>query len=542
MTIDRSVARRGLWREVARWQGAASISIAGCLLLVVAQAYGAPGWYLGFFALSAVTVLVAYRALVVPSLRELDGRIAATAAAEVDLGEALERLHTGDLVSATASGGKVPGSAGASFVGAIGALEVVGQRIQASSSDVAGAATAVNRIAAELASSSSEQAASVVEITAAMEELARTAGQIADSARSQAALADRGESTGHHGAAAVEEALLGIAQVRERIAGIAARAEALDASAREIFRVLDLITHIARETHLLSLNAAVEAAAETGDSGRRFALVADEVRRLAQRSQESANSVRALLQDFGASVSATVVATAEGGERAARVLEEARAGAVAIDDLRAAAAAAAGAAREISSATAEQDAAAAEVVATLREASQVVQQIAEGLRRFSETAAELQALGLDSQMLAQTLRLDSEHSLKHLAESWADRLRPRLGHWSGVEGLLEDLVTKLPYVECLYYIESEGGRTALVINRQILGDREIPTAVKEGVGFTERPWYKAAVGQGSAILTTPFESILSHERILTAAVPVSEGTRLRGVLGLDVNVDVWTRM
>src|SRR5207244_3636231 len=112
-------------------------------------------------------------------------------------------------------------------------------------------------------------------------------------------------------------------------------------------------------------------------------------------------------------------------------------------------------------------------------------------------------------------RLDSPHSLKHLAETWTDLLRPRLGNWSGVEGLLEDLVQRLPHVECLYYIEAEGGRTALVINRQILGEREVPVAVKEGVGFTDRPWYKAAVAQGATILTTPFESILSHERILT---------------------------
>ncbi len=540
--IDRAGARRRLRRETERWFAVVAVTAAGTALLLVAQAHGAPGWMVGAYALLSAIALVAYRTLVVPSLRELDARRTATSMAEERLGSALGHLHRGDLVHAEQEGKDIAGEAGVALVGAVGALEVIGRRIQTSSTDVAAAATAVNRIAAELASSSSEQAASVVEITAAMEELARTAGQIADSARAQAELAERGELIGHVGATAVAEALAGIAQVRERIAGIAGRATALDQSAREIFRVLDLITHIARETHLLSLNAAIEAAAESGENERRFALVADEVRRLAQRAQESANSVRGLLQDFNNSVRATVVATDEGGLQAARVLDQANAGAVAIDDLRAAAAAAAGAAREISSATQEQDAAAGEVVATLREASQVVQQIAEQLRRFSETAAELQRLGLDTQMLGQTWRLDSEHSLKNLAESWVDLLRPRLGNWTGIEGLLEDLVERLPHVECLYYIEAEGGRTALVINRQILGDREIPVAVKDGVGFTERPWYKAAVAQGGAILTSPFESILSHERILTAAAPVLEDGKLRGVLGLDVNVDVWTRM
>lgn len=543
MMVDRGAARGAMLLEATRWLALAATCIAGLALLLVAQVYGAPGWMLGAYGLACALALVLYRALVVPSLRELDARQAATNAAAARLGAALEHLRAGDLVNAGREAAAVPGNAGVALAGAVGALEVIAQRIQGGSTDVAAAASSVNRIAGELASASSEQAASVVEITAAMEELARTAGQIADSARAQAELAERGEQVGHRGAAAVAEALAGVAQVRERIAGIAGRAEALDTSSREIFRVLDLITHIARETHLLSLNAAIEAAAETGESGRRFSLVADEVRRLAQRAQESANSVRALLEDFGNSVRATVTATADGGAEAAAVLDHAHAGAVAIDDLRAAAAAAAGAAREISSATYEQDAAAGEVVATLREASQVVQQIAEGLRRFSETAAELQTLGLDAQLMAQTLRLDSEHSLKNLAETWVERLRPRLGNWSGIEGLLEDLVARLPYVECLYYIEAEGGRTALVINRHLLGDREVPTAVKDGVGFTERPWYKSAAASGRAILTPPFESILSHERILTAAAPVPDDRgRLVGVLGLDVNVDAWTRI
>jgi methyl-accepting chemotaxis protein len=540
--IDRTSARRALRREAERWLGAVTLAVVGTGTLLIAAAYGAPTWMAGLYALTAAIGMAVYRVLVLPSLRELDVRRAATASAEERLGGALAELQRGDLVRAEDAGRGVAGTAGESLVGAVGALEVVGRRIQVSSNDVAGAATAVNRIAAELASSSSEQAASVVEITAAMEELARTAGQIADSARAQAELAERGEATGHHGAAAVADAVSGIRQVRERIAGIAARAQALDDSAREIFRVLDLITHIARETHILSLNAAIEAAAESGENERRFALVADEVRRLAQRAQESANSVRGLLQDFNSSVRATVVATDEGGQRAALVLEQAQTGAVAIDDLRAAAAAAAGAAREISSATHEQDAAAGEVVATLREASQVVQQIAEQLRRFSETSTELQRQGLEAQLLAQTLRLDSPQSLKHLVETWADLVRPRRGNWAAIEGLLDELVERLPFIECMYYVEPESQRTAIVNSRQLLGDREIGAAMKEGLWFIERPWYKAAAAQGCAILTEPFESLLSRERIVTAATPLLDDGRLRGVLGLDVNVDAWTRM
>ena len=174
----------------------------------------------------------------------------------------------------------------------------------------------------------------MVEITAAMEELARTASQIADNAAIQAELAQRAEESGNAGKAAVEEAVRrGRGGASKRISGIASRAEILGTRSKEIYRVLDLITEIAQETHILSLNAAIEAAA-AGDHGRRFSVVAEEVRRLAQRSQESVDSVRNLLDEFAGSIRATVVATEEGSKEAGRVLERARAAAAAIEELR----------------------------------------------------------------------------------------------------------------------------------------------------------------------------------------------------------------
>src|SRR4029450_5608801 len=109
----------------------------------------------------------------------------------------------------------------------------------------------------------------------------------------------------------------GVEEVKKRISGIANRAEILGTRSKEIYRVLDLITEIAQETHILSLNAAIEAAA-AGEHGRRFSVVAEEVRRLAQRSQESVESVRNLLDEFAGSIRTTVVATEGGGPSARR--------------------------------------------------------------------------------------------------------------------------------------------------------------------------------------------------------------------------------
>jgi methyl-accepting chemotaxis protein len=521
------------------------VALSGLVLMMIAQAGGAQSWLFDAFLLVSVAIVALYVRVVFRSQQSLRERVESTEqrreGIERTLVQALDRLRDGDLVNCSDSSKSLPGRLAVSLSNATNSLDVLAQQIQTSSIEVASAANSVNEIASELASGSSEQAASVVEITAAMEELARTASQIADNAASQADLAQAAEESGTAGQGAVEEAVEGVEEVKKRISGIASRAEILGTRSKEIYRVLDLITEIAQETHILSLNAAIEAAA-AGDHGRRFSVVAEEVRRLAQRSQESVESVRNLLDEFAGSIRATVVATEEGSSEAGRVLERARSAASAIEDLRGASSDTARVAREISLATQQQNAASDEVVLTLKEVSQVVQRMADGLKHFTETADRLNRLGLVIQMLAQSFHLDSPHSLKHMAETWAREVGRRLGNWESIERLLEDLVHRQPYVECLYFFDGRRNQTALVVNRQIVGDREVPAGVKTGEGFADRPWYKAAVQEEHTILTPLFNSLLSGQPIFTAASPVYENGELEGVLGLDVNVDSWTKI
>ncbi len=521
------------------------VTVSGLVLLMITEAGGGRNWPFNLFLLFAGAALWLYGGVIFRSQQNLWSRVDSSdrSQREVEkiLVDSLDRLRAGDLVNCAERAQRLPGKVAVTFSNATNALDVLAQQIQRSSIEVAAAANSVNEIASELASGSSEQAASVVEITAAMEELARTASMIAENAGTQAELAQRAEESGNAGKEAVEEAVQGVEEVRKRIAGIASRADVLGVRSKEIYRVLDLITEIAQETHILSLNAAIEAAA-AGDHWRRFSVVAEEVRRLAQRSQESVDSVRNLLDEFASSIRATVVATEEGTREATRVLERAQAASDAIEALREASGDSARVAREISLATQQQNAASDEVVLTLKEVSHVVQRMADGLKAFSDTADRLNRLGLIIQMLAQSFHLESPHSLKHIAQSWSHEVRRRLGNWEAIDRLLQELITRQPYVECLYFYDAKGGQLALTVNRQIVGDREVPLVVKTGEGFNERPWYKAAVQEGHAILTPLFDSLLTEKQIFTAAAPVYERGQLAGVVGLDINVDSWTKI
>ncbi len=504
------------------------------------------GWFLRAFLVTGLLAVVAYVLLVHhPTRRSL--RDYRTLQLNYDeqcevLGSSLDDLRHGDLVAAREPVGGLPEEMGRAVDAASRALAALIQQIQSSSVEVATAAGTVQEISSELASASSQQAAAVVEITATTEELARTAGQIASNASSQAELAAHSEIAGDEGAAALESAVSGVEAVRRHMEAIAGRADTLGSRSREIYRVLDLITEIAQETHILALNAAIEASA-AGEHGERFAVVADEVRRLAERSRESVDSVRTHLDEFAGSIRGVVVATEEGTKAAHQVLEGSTHTRGAITQLRSALTDTARAAREISLATQEQGTASDQVVLTLREVSEVVQRIAEGLGQYAGAAERLNQLALSIQLLTQSFRIESEHSLKHILARWTRRLRDFSGNLEAVGGVLEDLLEDCPYLELAYVVDLGGSMISFAANRDLVGDREHPGSAAVGQNYADRPWFQALSRDGRAAVTPIYESLLTDDPCFTIAVAVRNAdNEMVGILGVDVNLLNWTKI
>jgi len=538
---------RGWWgRASTGMLLVAGLAVVGGALLEAAAAAEAPAWLARGYLVAALVAVGAYWiAVFIPQRRlekaflQAQERYRAECSA---VEECLVQLRMGDLVEAVNPTGPLPEAVEGPALAATQALSGLIQQIQTSSIEVAQAGAKVRETAAELASGSSQQAAGVVEITATMEELARTAGQIASNAGTQAELASQSEQAGEGGARAVEASVEGIEAVQQRMEAIAGRADTLGSRSREIYRVLDLINDISDETHILSLNAAIEAAT-AGEHGRRFSVVADEVRRLAGRSRESVDSVRALLDDFSDAIRSTVVATEEGSKAASHVLEQSRSTKSAIDQLRQALSDTAGAAREISLATEEQRGASDEVVLTLKQVSDVIQRMAEGLKRFSGTAQSLNQLALSIQLLTQSFRIDSPHSLKHQVLEAAVDLAEYAGNMEVMESRLNDVLNRAPYVEMAYLVDPTGAMMAYVVNREMVGDRELPGTVALDQSYPDRPWFQAVLREERPAVTAVYDSLLSEEQCFTVAAPVFtlEG-ELAAVLGVDVNVRHWTRI
>jgi hypothetical protein len=173
--------------------------------------------------------------------------------------------------------------------------------------------------------------------------------------------------------------------------------------------------------------------------------------------------------------------------------------------------------------------------------SQVVQRMTSGLRELSTTADRLNSLGLTIQLLAQSFHLDSPRSLKHLVETWADELLPLVGQ-PAYEERLAELVQATAFVHKAYYVDSHGEMTALCFNAPVGGD--IRQRVKRMIKADERdrPWYKAVARSWRTALTPPYESVEGGEHCFTVGTPMIGPDGTMGVLSVDIQITMWTKI
>ncbi|BCJ92242.1 hypothetical protein IZ6_29770 [Terrihabitans soli] len=207
--------------------------------------------------------------------------------------------------------------------GAIGILAVagIGWFISRSLADQIGTAVGqVRNSSAELqavanqqASGAKEQATAMTEISTTMSELLMTSRQIAASAQRVAQTSEQTANAALLGAGTVGAAHESIASIRRQVDQIVSHMLELGRKSQEVGAVLDIVSELAEQTNILAINATIEAAG-AGETGKRFAVVADEIRKLADRVTGSTKEVRGLIDDVRSAVNTTVMATETGSK------------------------------------------------------------------------------------------------------------------------------------------------------------------------------------------------------------------------------------
>ncbi len=206
------------------------------------------------------------------------------------------------------------GQLGTAFDDMLDNLKELNGKILSVTGNVNSASAEILASTQQQASSTREQAATVQEISTTMQEISQSGAEIAEKAKQVAASAEATSAAGEAGINAVQATSRLMEGIRQQVEEVATKIVSLSERTQAIGEIIHTVNEIAEQSNLLALNASIEAAS-AGEQGSRFAVVAGEMRNLAQRAKESTVQVSAILGEIQRGINGTVMLTEEAVKR-----------------------------------------------------------------------------------------------------------------------------------------------------------------------------------------------------------------------------------
>jgi methyl-accepting chemotaxis protein len=258
--------------------------------------------------------------------------------------------------------------------------------------------------AAQLSASTTESAAAISETTATMEEVRQTASIMNNNASSVAENARQGGVMANQSRERVRDIADAIKLISSRMDFIAQHTVQLSEKSQKIGEIISVVNDIADQSNILAVNASIEAA-KAGEEGKGFAVLAEEIRNLAEQSKQATKEIKAILDDIQKATSATVMATEEGSKAVAKGEQQAETVSKVILDLASSVSNSSRSADTIAGSAREQLKGIEQVTQAMESIRTASQQNKESARQLDETSSSMKSLGQDLMRLVQRFKL-----------------------------------------------------------------------------------------------------------------------------------------
>lgn len=286
----------------------------------------------------------------------------------------------------------------------VSGLRELVRSIESGATNIAASAEELSTVTSQTSDGINRQKQETDQVAAAMNEMTATVADIARNAEQAFTIASDAANQATKGEHEVRETVNQVNSLSVEVSQSMEIIQGLQAETANIGTVLDVIKSVAEQTNLLALNAAIEAA-RAGEQGRGFAVVADEVRSLAQRTQSSAQEIEALVTTLQSSAKNSVSAMESSASLASHTLERATATGASIERITHAVDEIKQYNNQIATASEQQTSVAEEINQNVTRIRDVTDQSAASSNQTASSSSELARLGSELQTLVSRFRL-----------------------------------------------------------------------------------------------------------------------------------------
>jgi len=364
-------------------------TVSRCRVLILALA--ALGFLLGA-AVSGMTIR---------SIRSIMFRLVAT----------MQRVAANDLATddAEITTEDEIGQAGTAFNRMKNSLREMIQSIAGTAQHVASASEELSSSATQQAQSAETQKDQTAQVATAMQEMSSTVLQVSENSNKAAEASRQAAETARRGGAIVEETLSRMRAIADSVSGTAKKMDELGKSSDQIGQIVGVINDIADQTNLLALNAAIEAA-RAGEQGRGFAVVADEVRKLAERTTTATKEIAGMIKNIQQETKTAVTAMETGTKQVEEGVKSTIQAGGSLKEIIHMAEQVGEMVMQIATAAMEQSSASEEVNQNMEKIAKLVKESADGAQQSAKACQDLSSLAFDLQNMVGTFKLGSGES------------------------------------------------------------------------------------------------------------------------------------